>query len=254
MATLAPTAKMRRVLEFLIGVRDDRVLAALGAHGFTEPVRVQGWELLLALGMTQATPPPTTMANPALSALDEWRGHWLRVVRASLTRDYPQVLATMFAGVDKPKQSSLSVVALFVQHIEKLERAKDAASRGAIAKLHKRGLTSERIQEAKRLVDNALHPARVDVPDPEPRRIAIRKAETELWDYYLEWGQIARAVIKDERLLALLGYRSGITDDESIRESTEPLADKAQLARKQRRPAVGKATGQTSKFKLEAIS
>jgi hypothetical protein len=170
-----------------------------------------------------------------LDALDEWRGHWLRVARASLTRDYPQVLATVFAGLDKPNQPSLSVVTVFVQHFEKLERAKDAASRGAIAKLQKRGLTDERVQEAKRLVDNALHPARVEMPDPELRRMAIHKTESELWDYYVEWGQIARAVIKDERLLALLGYRSGNTDDESTRESAEPLADEARIARKQRR-------------------
>jgi hypothetical protein len=235
MATLAPAAKMRRVLEFLIGVRDDRVRAALGTHGFTERDRVQGWELLSALGMTQSAAPPVTTASPALDALDEWRGHWLRVARASLTRDYPQVLATVFAGLDKPNQPSLSVVTVFVQHFEKLERAKDAASRGAIAKLQKRGLTDERVQEAKRLVDNALHPARVEMPDPELRRMAIHKTESELWDYYVEWGQIARAVIKDERLLALLGYRSGNTDDESTRESAEPLADEARIARKQRR-------------------
>jgi len=115
MATLAPAAKMRRVLEFLIGVRDDRVRAALGTHGFTERDRVQGWELLRALGMTQSVAPPIATASPALDALDEWRGHWLRVARASLTRDYPQVLATVFAGLDKPNQPSLSVVTVFVQ-------------------------------------------------------------------------------------------------------------------------------------------
>lgn len=235
MATLAPAAKMRRVLEFLIGVRDDRVLAAVQAHGFTERDRVQGWELLSALGMTQSVAPPMTTANPSLGALDEWRWHWLRVVRASLTREYPQVLTTVFAGLDRPHQPSLSVVAVFVQHLEKLERAKDAASRGAIAKLHQRGLTSERLQEAKGLLDSALHPPRVDMPDPELRRIAIRKAETELWDYYLEWGQIARAAIKDERLLARLGYHTGNNDDEFTNESAEPLTNETRPARKQRR-------------------
>ena len=101
--------------------------------------------------------------------------------------------------------------------------------------MQKRGLTDERVQEAKRLVDKALHPARVEMPDPELRRMAIRKTESELWDYYLEWGQIARAVIKDERLLALLGYRSGNADDESTRESAEALAVEARITRKRRR-------------------
>ncbi len=209
MATLVPAAKMRRVLEFLIGLRDDRVLAALGAHGFTQQDRAIGWDLMRDLGMTQAPPPPATMGSPALSALDAWRTHWFGVARASLGREYPQVLADLFMRIDKPNQSSLSAVTVLVARLDKLERAKDAATRSALEKLHKRGLTSERLAEARRLLEDVKNPARVELPDPAVRRAAIRRAETALWDYYLEWSQLARAVIKDERLLILLGYRSG---------------------------------------------
>ena len=56
MARLGPAAKMRRVLEFLLGLRDDRVLGCLTEFGFTEQDREKGWDVLRALGLTQAVP------------------------------------------------------------------------------------------------------------------------------------------------------------------------------------------------------
>lgn len=223
MATLAPNAKMRRVLEFLLGLRDDRVLSPLAACGFTERDRLLGWDLMRELGMTQAVAPPVATATAEISALDDWRRRWLRVVRASLEREYPQVLAQLFARLDKPNQPALTVVAGFLARFDKLARAKDSTSKAAIAKLCQRGFTSERVAEAKQLFDAVLHAKPAELPNPELRRAAIRKAEAALWNYYMEWGQIARAVIKDERLLARLGYRNAGADDESTEAVTASL-------------------------------
>ena len=59
MTTLGTAGKLRRVFEFLVGLRDERVLAALGSRGFGEEQRAQGWELLTALSLTRvASLPP----------------------------------------------------------------------------------------------------------------------------------------------------------------------------------------------------
>jgi hypothetical protein len=42
------------VFEFLLGLRDDRVQDALAARGFGARERQLGWDLLKAVGLTQA--------------------------------------------------------------------------------------------------------------------------------------------------------------------------------------------------------
>ena len=41
----------------------------------------------------------------------------------------------------------------------------------------------------------------------EEQEAALARAEVALWAWYLEWSGIARAIIKDRRVLASLGFR-----------------------------------------------
>ncbi len=223
MANLGTAGKLRRVFEFLVGLRDERVLAALGTRGFGEPQRAQGWKLLTDLGLTRGPSLPAPRANQAEPALTAWRYEWLRIVRASLEHDFPTVYAQLLGGLSKPGHATLGVVLTFLARFDRLQLATDALSRAALAKLRARGLTNERIEAARRLVAAISQPA-APAPDTgkaDKRRAEIRKAEAALWAYYVEWSQIARAVIKDERLLKRLGYRGAQLDDASEPEPAQ---------------------------------
>lgn len=90
MARLGAAAKMRRVLAFLIGLRDDRVSVVLAEYGFSARERNQGWDLLRALVLTQAVPTTVPAVNASLVALDTWRQHWMRIAQVTLEQDFPR--------------------------------------------------------------------------------------------------------------------------------------------------------------------
>jgi hypothetical protein len=206
MATLGPAGKMRRVLEFLIGLRDDRVVAALATRGFGKPERELGWDLVRTLGLTQTVPLVTTKGDAQEAALDAWQREWFRVARASLEQAYPKAYEQLFSGLNQRRKSSVSLVLEFLSRLDALARAKDAANCAAIEKLRARGLTSAQVKKARHLIDELRRPAPPLLVDVEQRRAEIRRAEAALWSYYREWSQIALAVIKDARLRKLLGY------------------------------------------------
>ncbi len=91
----------------------------------------------------------------------------------------------------------------------------------AIALLEQRGLNAGTIQVAKDLLSRliSIGPAQPAVePDPE----AHGKAEEAMWNWYLEWGEIARVAVGERRLLKEMGFLSGgkkvgvvATDDEA---------------------------------------
>lgn len=214
MARLGPAGKVRRLLEFLLGLRDDRVLAALAERGFSDAERAKGWDLLRALGMTQSVLARTSMDNSALDSLDAWRQQWVRLVHVSLAHGFAELQAELFRRIDKATQPSPEVVSVFLSRFESLERSSDATAQAAIAKLRERGFTAARRDEARQMLREFLQFKPPEIPDPETRRAAIRQAEAALWTYYVEWSQIARTVVKDVRLLELLGFREGKVDDE----------------------------------------
>ncbi|HEY5959190.1 MAG TPA: hypothetical protein VIV60_21680 [Polyangiaceae bacterium] len=241
MAKLGPAGKVRRLLEFLLGLRDDRVLSALAERGFGAADRAKGWALLHALGMTQRVPARTSASNGALDSLDAWRKEWVRLVHVSLVHGFAEVDAKLFRRIDKAIQPSSEVVSVLLDRVKKLERSSDATTQAALAKLHARGFTAARREEARQLLQEFLRFKPPELPDPEIRRAAIREAETALWAFYVEWSQVARTVIKDVRLLELLGFRGGKLTDEEGEElgggTAEPAvrANKPKVAKRRRK-------------------
>src|SRR5512133_1991037 len=113
MARLGPAGKVRRLLEFLLGLRDDRVLAALAKRGFSDADRAKGWDLLRALGMTQCVLVSISRNNSALDALDTWRKEWIRLVHVSLAHGFADVDAQLLRRIDKATLGSPEVVSVF---------------------------------------------------------------------------------------------------------------------------------------------
>jgi len=120
-----------------------------------------------------------------------------------------------------------------------LQRASDATSRAALSKLRRRGLTDERIAEGRLAFAQFRNAKPKPLPDLAARRAQIHAAERELWSYFVEWGQIARATIKDPRLLAKLGYGTGTADEEEPETSTvaERTSPPAKSVTKKKRPS-----------------
>ncbi|MGC4065705.1 MAG: hypothetical protein QM784_13865 [Polyangiaceae bacterium] len=225
MAKLGPAGKVRRLLEFLLGLRDDRVLSALTARGFSEADRAKGWDLLRALGTTQCVV-RTSMNNTALDALDVWRREWIPLVHVSLEHGFADVNTKLFHRIGGATRPTLEVVPGLLNRLDKLERAGEATTNAALAKLNERGFTAARRAEGKLLLRAAQRFKPPESPDPEIRRAAIRQAEAALWAYYVEWSLLARTVIKDVRLLELLGFREGKSSEagavESDRATVQP--------------------------------
>jgi hypothetical protein len=170
-------------------------------------------------------------------ALNAWRHEWIRIAQASLEQNCPKVHNDLFGGAQKAGKTSVQIVITFLARFEKLASAKDAASRAAMARLQARGLTQERVAEARQLIAAFSRPVRPAPNNAEHRRAEIRKAEAALWSYYREWSQIARAVIKDVRLLKLLGYRDEQAPDtednapatapEQTNDTPDPITSKS---------------------------
>ena len=66
-----------------------------------------------------------------------------------------------------------------------------------------RGLTVATAEEGRRLVHAVHAAAPASPPDDLP---PMEIAERELWAWYLEWSAIARASIREPRLLRALGF------------------------------------------------
>src|SRR5690242_15502658 len=94
--------KAQRVLRFLLGLRSDRVAAALVPFGFTDEVSEEGWALLQALGRGKAgLGAGSGMPTSVIEQLDSWENQWFPIASTSLARHYPAVAARLFQNLSQ---------------------------------------------------------------------------------------------------------------------------------------------------------
>src|SRR5205085_9835614 len=98
-------------------------------------------------------------------------------------------------------------VGTFVQRIQRMDSEAGLGRQGAEARalLTARGLTPSTLQVAIDMLEQLVtaapaHPA----PNVDPAQHAA--AEAAVWNWYLEWGEIARVAITDRKLLRELGF------------------------------------------------
>jgi hypothetical protein len=90
----------------------------------------------------------------------------------------------------------------------------------AIMLLEQRGFTPERVAEAERMLEKVGDFS--DDPEPTVSPEEEQAAEDDLWNWYLEWGGIARNVVSDRRLLRNLGFlQSRRSSDDSVEDDIE---------------------------------
>lgn len=208
MAKMTIGERAGRSLQFLMGLREPAVYAALEAHGFTSADRDQGFELLRGLtdSKLSVTPVPARDAS-SLDRLDAWENLWFPIADATLRARFPSVHATVFLNLRQSEGAEVVIsVGTMLDRLDALRASGSKEATDAIALLATRGLDAARIAEGRGLLDAANAPVQRATSNGgiDPETIAAREAA--LWTWYLEWSQIARAAIHDRRQLRLLGF------------------------------------------------
>ena len=234
MARMTIGQKALRVVVFLLGLRHRQIAAALSRHGLTEEELAHGWTLVSTL--TTGRLGSTQSENAALLAqLDEWENKWFPIVHAVLSTRHPAVRESVFRNLKQTSGPEVVVsVSTLLERFEQMARPVGEGGLGEEGRsardlLVRRGLDAAAVAEARQLLDKL---ASIAAPETEPDdtwEAADAAAERALWDWYLEWGGIARAVISDRKLLKALGYlksQSGeVTEDPEAVDHEEDGTD-----------------------------
>jgi len=177
---------------------------------------------------------PCASRGPHLQELDAWENHWFPIAQASLLRRYPAVHARLFLNLSQTEGPEVAVsVGTFVERWEQLaapDSPSGPAGRTATRLLGVRGIPAAVIELARALL--AYLQATAPSPPPpsaEEQRADLKRAEDELWAWYLEWSQVAQAAVSQRVLLRRLGF---LADDAAthgpapatLQDSPDPTA------------------------------
>ncbi|XXX77665.1 hypothetical protein WMF30_02655 [Sorangium sp. So ce134] len=216
MAKLTIGQKAERVLLLLMGLRKNKVAAALVAHGFSDDDLAEGWRLLQRVTRTRLGFVATAAATDTglINEIDAWENKWFPIASATLKRHAPRAHAFVFRNLTQTEGAAVLVsVSTFVERWDNLAKSKekggpDAQGDEARKILAKRGLTKAVIDEAKQLLARAGKlESTAELPPAAATDEDFEKAERQLWDWYLEWSTIVQTAIKDRRILRELGFR-----------------------------------------------
>ena len=202
--------KVQRAFEFLMGMGEPRARRAMAGYGFAEADLEDGWARLIALSKVPVLIVESASAE-ALAALDAWENRWFPIIDAVLRPTHPSVHELVFRNLRQTEGSQVLVsVKLMLDRLDAIARPEEEgglaeAGEQARAHLARRGVTEEVLDQARALLARVPESPHNDEPiaDPEARDAA----EAHLWAWYLEWSGIARATIKDRRVLNSLGFR-----------------------------------------------
>ena len=241
MGKLSLSQKATRMLEFLLGMRNGRIVAWVRPFGFTDAEYREGWSLLGAVGRAQldVAPEEPTYDPVTLRQADDWENKWFVIADATLTRHAPDAHAWLFKNLSQTEGAAVVVsVGTFVERWENLDKAESGAPKSGKAakkKLAERGLTKAVIDEAKGLLQKLAEVSGPvpNLPDLEADAEQIAKAEEAMWAWYLEWSRIARKVIRQRSLLRQLGFlRTTSSGGEEVVEDEETGTDEPETPEK----------------------
>ena len=206
-----------RVVKFLRGVGTvPAIRAALAAAGYTDEDHEEGWTRLHAASGYSATndfaTATDTRVHAAIATLDAWDEDGFRIVRAALSRLHPKQAAAVLDGIG-PHVGAEAVVGVsaLLDRIDALAKSKDKADHAAVATLETRGITKEKREELRALVNVAEKGAAPAKVDPNAQKNAKAEAEkhvaalASLYAWFSDWSEMARATIKRRDRLIRLG-------------------------------------------------
>ncbi len=200
--------KAHRLLDFLVGLGDPHARRALERHGFTQAELDDGWARLRALS---EAPVVVRERSTVPSELDDWENRWFPIVDVVLRTRHPRVHEVVFRNLHQTEGPEVLVsVRTLLDRLDVIGRPEKKGGLGEAGReardlLARRGLSEDALGRARALLASLEEPPAEDAPvaDPEARA----RAEERLWNWYLEWSGIARAVIEERSVLASLGFR-----------------------------------------------
>lgn len=210
MSRLRTGEKVHRVTRFMLGLRNRRVAEAMALRGFGQQDFDEGWQLLReVIGTRFSWSAPAASTEPStIEALDQWENTWFPVADATLKFRSPEVHQALFLNLSQTEGPEVAIsVGLFLKRLGALAKG-STNEQAAYTLLQKRGLTDAVIASAKNMIETLgtlQPPAPVNL---EAQRLAAEKAETAMWNWYLEWSTLAQSIITEPALLKLMGYRS----------------------------------------------
>jgi hypothetical protein len=211
-ATLARLPE--RVLHLINGLgKLPNLASAMEAAGFTGDEAALGFSLLdrATNPAARAVVAPATNGARVTAALQTLAGEgmaYVRCVHGTLARHVSGVLSSVFAEVD-PEQAPVLLVHRVLTALGALDTDPRPEAATAVALLERRGLGAARRAELAALVRVATAQTLAPVPGPaldvEARRAARDQALIDLYRWYAEWAEMARALARNRRELIVIG-------------------------------------------------
>jgi hypothetical protein len=203
-----------RSLTFLRGVaKNPAIYSSLAAAGFTKDEYQLGWKLLhKAAGYSPeaVAAPARTPAAAAMEELDAWDEDGMRRIRRALGRFHKEQEAYVFAGglTSSTGPAAVVGVGLLLARLADLKDGKDRKGtrkedHAALATLASRGFDAGELARLSKLVATAQ-----SVGEPESLREPSTdglEALSALYDWYKDWSDTARSVVKKRAHLISLG-------------------------------------------------
>lgn len=222
-ATLEATVGKASQFLFAVG-RGPTILNALRKVGYTQKLHQEGWALVNAASRKDIDESATDRrVDDALQLLDDWDESGIAITRAALTQ-FPEIRDRVLQGLQPiaGPGAALNVEAI----LSRLEDEKDSArGKAALKRLAESGIDAAAREELGRLVaiakgSKSFESAIATEEEDDRALLALR-------DWYYEWSEIARQVVKRREHLIRLGLaerRAGEPKDGEPKEETRDEA------------------------------
>ncbi|MFO0672657.1 MAG: hypothetical protein U0235_24100 [Polyangiaceae bacterium] len=215
----------------MLGVRDQQIASVLKRYGFSEAELQEGWRLLAEAGASTSATWATADTEATLEALDAWENQWFPIVQATLERRFPTIHAAVFRNLAQTTGAEVAIgVRTLLDRLATMAKGQGEYGPDGIAArktLETRGVTEATLAEPRALLDRLARIAD-NGPGLSPSDVAAADAADEaMWNWYLEWSRIARAVVSGRVLLRRLGFLQGGYARGGTDEGVDATADDA---------------------------
>lgn len=205
-----------RAFKFFMAIaRSNVIRAVLAEHGYSKAEHEKGKALLSEVAGFDAPDPSGKDAAVvgAVAELDGCDEKYFRLVHAAVDRNFPEQGAFLFSGGLAATTGAAAVLGwnTMLDRLDALESGKDRkethkADLAALAAIAKRGLDKKERARLRELVETATVPDSFEAEAPAGgAENGVQSAEVRLYDWYYEWSETARAVIKRRDHLISLG-------------------------------------------------
>jgi hypothetical protein len=224
-----------RALNLLKTIASDMAIStAMSSRGYSEADQNEGWSLLHAAtlyGQFAGQAITEAAGRKAIEELDAADEAIFRVISATLGRRFPEQGEFVLAGIGAVRGAGAVLhVGILLERLDQLEsgQGREAAMRArdqaALTVLASRGITADERARLRKLVETAKRVAPTLVSpsareEQERKRIAGLVA---LRDWFQEWSEIARVVVKRRDVLIRMGLANQRRAAEAEEEEEAP--------------------------------